>query len=631
MVSFFSCFSKSVVKKEAVSWKNPNKLYTKAIQKYHTNDWENAVRLFNEFLFRFPEHPRAPEALMKLGEIHEQIGYFAEARKFYEQILSRYSKTHYVSHAQVKILNTFWQEKNYQEIISRSPEIINQPTVYPVKAILIVAEAYLKVDKPEVASKLYTIAYNMAPEKERNFILQSLNKSVYQIPTKELEALVMKIPEKFPKDYFMYQLALKYIEEKKYEQALIILKNFVQKYPHHRLSDEVAQWKNILEKKFREARYTMGILLPLSGRYKVYGHKALAGVELAVEHFASEHPDLPINLKICDTQSDASEADKAVRDFASQGVTAIIGPIATAETAVKIAQIEKIPIITLTLKSNITKCGDYVFRNFLTPEIQIKTLVSFATDQLGLSQFAVLYPDEKYGTVLTNLFWDEVIAQGSTIVAAESYQTDETDYKTSIKKLAKFYDRFPYGYRSKAENSSPKNKNRSVVGFEAIFIPESPVKSSMIIPQLAYHDIKNIYFLGTNLWHSDEFIKMSHYFSKGAIFTDGFFAQSKSAEVQIFVEEFRDTYGKTPGFMEAIAYDTILLVMETLRRNNVLNREDFKDCLMTLRGFCGVTGKTAFDYTGEAIKDAYVIQVKKDGFVELSTPLKDDVPVRIYH
>jgi ABC-type branched-subunit amino acid transport system substrate-binding protein len=97
------------------------------------------------------------------------------------------------------------------------------------------------------------------------------------------------------------------------------------------------------------------------------------------------------------------------------------------------------------------------------------------------------------------------------------------------------------------------------------------------------------------------------------------------------VEEFRDTYGKTPGFMEAIAYDTILLVMETLRRNNVLNREDFKDCLMTLRGFCGVTGKTAFDYTGEAIKDAYVIQVKKDGFVELSTPLKDDVPVRIYH
>mgnify|MGYP000287749782 CR=1 FL=1 len=51
-----------------------------------------------------------------------------------------------------------------------------------------------------------------------------------------------------------------------------------------------------------------------------------------------------------------------------------------------------IPIITLTQKDNIPEIGDKVFRNFITPKMQVQTLSSFSVESLGLFRFAILSP-----------------------------------------------------------------------------------------------------------------------------------------------------------------------------------------------------------------------------------------------
>ena len=79
--------------------------------------------------------------------------------------------------------------------------------------------------------------------------------------------------------------------------------------------------------------------------------------------------------------------------------------------------------------------GDYVFRNFITPGMQVKTLVSYAIKKLQLKRFAILYPDENYGKTFMNLFWDEVIALGGKVVGAEPYNINHTDFADPIKKL----------------------------------------------------------------------------------------------------------------------------------------------------------------------------------------------------
>ena len=124
-------------------------------------------------------------------------------------------------------------------------------------------------------------------------------------------------------------------------------------------------------------------------------------------------------------------------------------------------------------------------------------------------------------------------------------------------------------------------------------------------------------FLGTNLWHSHQLIEMTRQYVQGAIIADGFFGDSTKQQVREFVETFRHNFGDKPGFMEAIAYDTAMILFEILGKPDIRFRSDLKESLMNLQNFKGVTGLTAFDDSGEARKKLYLLKVKGDGFIEL--------------
>ena len=76
--------------------------------------------------------------------------------------------------------------------------------------------------------------------------------------------------------------------------------------------------------------------------------------------------------------------------------------------------------------------------------------------------------------------------------------------------------------------------------------------AGLIAPQLAYYDIKDVYMLGTNLWHSDALIRIARQYVQGAVMPDGFFADSTSPGVQQFVATFEETYEEKPDFIEAV-------------------------------------------------------------------------------
>ena len=66
----------------------------------------------------------------------------------------------------------------------------------------------------------------------------------------------------------------------------------------------------------------------------------------------------------------------------------------------------------------------------------------------------------------------------------------------------------------------------------------------MLVPQLSFHDVKNIQLLGTNLWHSETLIKLAEPYVQGAIMPDAFFGGSMEPPVVRFVAAFR---GNLPG------------------------------------------------------------------------------------
>jgi ABC-type branched-subunit amino acid transport system substrate-binding protein len=531
----------------------------------------------------------------------------------------------------------------------------------------------LAIGSPIDAVMSYTSAFKKARDSEKESIIVRFNEAAGQLGSADIIFLLGRMEDEFPTGYLMYQLGNNYAKEAKYADAVRMLSAFIEKFPRHAKIGEAKELIQAIGQKSVYSRYTIGCLLPLSGRYRTYGNRALKGVELALNRFSPQDPNSSIKIIIKDTGSDPDKAVAAVQDLFKENVAAIIGPLVTAEAAALEAQNSGIPIITLTQKEDITQIGDYVFRNFFTPEMQVKTIVSFAVEKLGLDSFAILYPDENYGTTFMNLFWDEVLAQGGRIVGVESYKSSQTDFADPIKKLVGLYYEVPedlkaaimtadaegdytaskdllgidlqftskvtYGEQPEEadqqegqeaetdlqedqatedeEQEEKEEEPEPIIDFDAVFIPDEPKKSGLIIPQLAFYDIRETYLLGTNLWHSGTLIEMARQYAQGAIMTDGFFAQSTAEPVKSFVRIFEKTFAEKPEFIEAVAYDTAMMLFELVSRPEILFRSVLKAELIKLKDYEGVTGPTSFDENGDVRKKLKLLQIKGKGFVEL--------------
>jgi ABC-type branched-subunit amino acid transport system substrate-binding protein len=106
-----------------------------------------------------------------------------------------------------------------------------------------------------------------------------------------------------------------------------------------------------------------------------------------------------------DTGSDPDRAVSAVRDFFTEKVAAVIGPIITAQEAAAEAQALGIPIMVLSQKEGLPAVGSFVFRNFITPQMQVQTLLSYLVRERHMGRFGVFYPEEPYGRAFMKDFW----------------------------------------------------------------------------------------------------------------------------------------------------------------------------------------------------------------------------------
>ena len=103
-----------------------------------------------------------------------------------------------------------------------------------------------------------------------------------------------------------------------------------------------------------------------------------------------------------------------------------------------------------------------------------------------------------------------------------------------------------------------------------------------------------------------------------AILADVFYEHSAKETVKTFIRSFEELYGKRPGFMEGLAYDTAMIAFQTASNPDVSSRKGLKDRLKETRNYDGVTGLTSFKSNGDAKKKLYVLQINGRNFVELN-------------
>lgn len=566
-----------------------------------------AYRLYEVYLARFPEGPHTDEVLMQKAVITETGGDLDEALVDFQQLTSQYPQSPWVTDAYQRIVEILFTQQHYDRVIQEAEKALSVVQENSIRSRIygVVGETHMARAAYLGAVRAYAEAYNLAQGDSKDDLSSKMEAAADRLDTVYLKSVLDDLAQGPARSELLFLLGNRLMVEELYPDALDVFTELVAMYPDHAYISMARG--NIADlRQMAVDRDTIGCLFPLSGPFSQFGTRALEGVELALHQFSAASMAPSVRIIVKDTGGDLDKALAAFQELVEADVTAIVGPMVTAEAVAVKAQELGIPIITLTQKENIHQLGDYIFRNFITPRIQTQALVDYAVQMLGITRFAILYPSDKYGITFMHQFWDRVVVRGGELIKMEAYDPQKTDFAEAIKKLIERYEP-PEG-----------DDARPVIEFEAIFIPDAPEKAGLVIPQIAYHDIEDVYLLGTNLWHSQRLVGMARQFLQGSIFPVGFFPEASTLGVVGFVDEFTAVFGHKPEFLEAVAYDTAKILFEIISRSEASYRSLIRDELLQLSGYPGVTGITTFRPDGDVEKKLYLLSIRGDQFVELS-------------
>jgi ABC-type branched-subunit amino acid transport system substrate-binding protein len=457
-----------------------------------------------------------------------------------------------------------------------------------------------------------------------------------------------------------FKLARIYYHLREWTRLEETLNRFLQQAPAHPFAPQARELLARATRRVEVQPRTVGVLLPMSGRYKAVGEAVLRGMKLALA-------GSDVELVVKDTQGDITVTGQAMEQLAfDEGAIAVLGPILAedARRAALLAEELQLPLLTLTRQEGITDIGPYVFRNMLTNSAQAQAIADYAMRVKGFKSFAVLYPNIPYGVELANDFWDQVVLNGGEVRGAESYAHDQTTFTSEAKKLVGRYyleDRLDYieglrelnqqsgdldAFRKRKAVEKLKGGLEPVVDFEALFIPDDWKRVSLVAPALAVEDIvtnacdardlerirkttgrrelKTVMLLGTNAWSSGkgasglpELLERGGKFVNCSVYVDGFFVDSSRPATRRFVQAYRQAHRDDPSLLEAIGYDSARMVRQIIEKQAPQGRAAFREALAGLKDFDGATGRTHFDEKREARKPLFFLSVSNRGVTEM--------------
>jgi len=445
------------------------------------------------------------------------------------------------------------------------------------------------------------------------------------------------------------------------------LKALLQNAPESAYAPEAKALLARVSRRAETKPKVVGAVLPMtSKKYKAFADTTLRSLQLAFKG-----SDLELVVK--DSADDPALAAKLVEQLAfDDGAIAIIGPLLTDDSrrAALVAEELQIPLITLSRAEGLTEIGPHIFRTMVTNAQQADALVEYSMQTLGYKSFAVLFPNTSFGTEFSNAFWDSVEARGGTIRGAETYPHDATTFTDEAKKVVGRYyleDRADYIERLREirDNETDAFRRRKalekaraglnpVIDFEALLLPDSWQKVSLVAPALAVEEmvtnacdkrdleriqkttgkdkLKTVTLLGPSTWTSPkgpsgdpQLLERGGKYVLCSVFVDGFYENSDRPSTKAFVNTFREAFsGQSMTLLDAVAYDTAGVVRRVIETAAPKSRAAFRDALQSIKGYEGATGAMSFTPQREAKRELFILNITTKGVREVLVTKKSE-------
>ncbi|MCE9672992.1 penicillin-binding protein activator [Myxococcus stipitatus] len=607
-------------------------LYQAGVLFFESKDYVNARKSFNELLFENPLYPQSEDAKRKLALAAMETGAYRDAYQTLSSLAERAEGA---------------EREQLLRDAARAAEGAGLYGQTLTMAVEQAGQARTAEERAAAVARVEALVEGRADFVDIARVAEGLSPSNPAWPV------------------ITFKLARVYYHLREWTRLEETLNRFLAEAPQ---SSFAPQARELLARATRrvEARpRTVGVLLPMTGRYQPIGEAVLRGIQLGLD-------GSDIELVVKDTQGDVNKTGQAMEQLAfDDGAIAVLGPLLGDDTkrAALVAEELQVPLLTMSRQEGVTELGAYVFRNMLTNAAQADAIADYAINVKGFKKFALLYPNIPYGVELADAFWDDVLQRGGVVRGAERYSHDQTTFTTEAKKLVGRYyleDRLDYiegvrdvqgenldAFRRRKAMEKVKSGVEPIIDFDAIFMPDDWRRVSLVAPALAVEDIvtnacdprdlerirkttgkkelKTVTLFGANQWSSPkgrsglpELIERGGKFVTCSVYVDGFFVDSQRPATRTFVKKYREAYkqetGRDPGLLEAIGYDSARMLRQLADKKDGAprTRAQMRDALANLKDFDGATGRTSFDEKREAVKQLFLLSIDNKGVTEIN-------------
>ncbi|MBZ0271437.1 penicillin-binding protein activator [bacterium] len=565
---------------------------------YRNHFYEKAAAAYQRVLELDPEGEYADNALYKIAGIHMRRERWEQAVVYFHRLQGEQPKSPYAEEALYNLGFCYFKLGDPNRALDAYEDYLARGDAKnKTRARMLAAQALEGNARYGDALLWYSRA--AAGERDRARLVEVLRnaKDLIEdsIPPSDLHARLPDLADGVVTDYVLYRLARDANAAGDRVTARELLAKIPDRRPAFRFHEDAAELAAEIAgapetrtprakaKKDEPAPIRLGVVLPLSGKFRVFGEQALNGVMLGLEKTG-----VPVEVEIRDSEGDGDTAARHVAELAGDPtILAIVGPLLVkeADTAAAIAEEAEIPLLALSRKEDLVAGRRWVFRNAVTFANQTDALVEYATSHLFARRFAIMYPETDYGEAFRAAFEKSLDPMAHRLEAVTSYAPDATDFR------------------------KPSHAILNAGAPDAIFIPDSANRVALIAPQLVYFGIKDVVLLGPSLWNDDTLAKKAGAYLPRSVIVDGFFSRAGDDDVRAFSNKYRDSFGDDPTLLSALGYDAVRLLARAAKDGAADTRSAMRRAILQTRAFPGVAGTVTFLENGEADRSLYLLRV----------------------
>lgn len=235
-----------------------------------------------------------------------------------------------------------------------------------------------------------------------------------------------------------------------------------------------------MEQELGMPAQNVALLLPLSGPYGKVGWRIAKGADTAWRESMAQAAAPKIQLINTESPTFLDDMKKL------QGVPIIGGPLRKdVWQKIRLAGLTNSARF-MTFMPGVEDEGVSAWRFFSSPADQARAVIQ-GSRELGVSSFAILYPQDRFGLAMKDVFLEQAAAMGVSVPVLRGY--DEGN---------------PPGWTNAVADllgtTNEKNRMNPDPPFQAVYLPDSLSRVQQLAPMFHYFEETRLLLLGPQFW-----------------------------------------------------------------------------------------------------------------------------------